>query len=260
MTDNTDKLATLLSQVTSRETSPEFHTRLMKKIHQAESLATLGTTLGAVYLEPKRTSEPRLAQSGEALFAGDRILTRKTGKTYILFKDGTQLWLNQESTLVIGDTPRQHQLPMGELLAFVTRAKTRKDRFILKTPSALVEVLGTEFDIAITPDRSSLLTVLRGRVQFQNDKGKLRLKSNYQSAATPSQEPSRPQKVKALEKIQWTQDLTLQAAQEENNTLPETLTHPERFNNTFSLGKTLLILAFTGILGYLLGYLYGMWQ
>lgn len=260
MTDNTDKLANLLTQIKPGETSPGFHHTLMEKVRQAESMATLGTTLGEVYLERKGNPAPILAQAGDLLFAGDRILTRRTGKTYVFFKDGTQLWLNHETTLVIGNHSRQHQLTMGELLAFVSRAKTRADRFILKTPAAIVEVLGTEFDLAITPDQASLLTVITGKVRFQNEKGHISLKRNTQSQAIPNQQPTKPCKVVSLEKILWAQDLAYLAAKENKVNLPKTLAHAKLPRKGISLFRGIIILILSGILGYLMGYLIGTWQ
>jgi hypothetical protein len=260
MTDNTDKLANLLTQITPGETSPGFHHTLMEKVRQAESMATLGTTLGEVYLERKGNPAPILAQTGDLIFAGDSILTRRTGKTYVFFKDGTQLWLNHETTLVIGNHFRQHQLTLGELLAFVSRAKTRDDRFILKTPAAIVEVLGTEFDLAITPDHTSLLTVITGKVRFQNEKGQISLKRNTQSQATPNQKPTKPCRVNSLEKIGWARELAYLAAKENPASVPETLISVKAENKGIPLIRGLFILILSGILGYLLGYLIGTWQ
>ena len=93
------KLEELLKTVSQIEPSSDFHNKVMKRVNEIPKLATLGTTLGDVRIQRKDTTAWELANPGDSLFPGDLLKTNEGGKTFILFKDGTQIWLNQNTTL-----------------------------------------------------------------------------------------------------------------------------------------------------------------
>jgi hypothetical protein len=160
------KLISLLEGINIKDPGPQFSKKIMQVIQETQGIAKLGTTLGTVFISRKGSQDWIMVQSGDVLHAGDLLATGEGGKTFLIYKDGTQLWLNEKTKLHISKHPNRIQLSMGEVLAFVRKRRLGEGHFILHTPAGQVEVLGTEFDTTIKDDKSSLLTVLQGKVKF----------------------------------------------------------------------------------------------
>jgi hypothetical protein len=255
-----DKLTNLLTSIPMVDPKPELHLKILTRIQEMNKLATLGTTLGDVYIQRKESQQKELAFAGAALFAGDKLITNGNGKTFIMFNDGTQIWLNQNTTLELSPKSSSIFIPIGELLAFVTKRSRKQNPFTVGTPGGLVEVLGTEFNALVSKEKTTVLTVLRGLVRFKNPLGETRLKKNLQSVANPTMKPTRPIPVVASQKLAWATDLADRSRQE-HRIIPKRFevgakhASPER---TINIWLVLLLLVLGAILGYILGYWYGL--
>jgi hypothetical protein len=256
MTDNFNKLTNLLSSIPTIEPKKEFHQQIMTRVREVNKLATLGTTLGEVQIQRKDMKEQELAFAGEALFVGDKLITKDNGKTFITFKDGTQLWLNQNTTLELSPSTSNIFIAIGELLAFVTKRSKKQNPFTVGTPAGLVEVLGTEFDTLVSKEKTTVLTVLRGLVRFKNNLGETKLKKNLQSVAKPDMKPTRPTPVEAQQKLTWAMDL-VERSKKENRVIPKRLEPKPSATEVKKVNKWLILLLL--VLGFVLGYILGFW-
>lgn len=262
MSTNFDKITNLLSSIPTVELKPEFHQRIMTRIREVNKLATLGTTLGDVYIQRKDSVKKELAFAGISLFAGDKLITNGNGKTFIIFNDGTQIWLNQNTTLELSPTASNIFIPLGELLAFVTKRNRKQNPFTVGTPGGLVEVLGTEFNALVSKEKTTVLTVLRGLVNFKNTLGETKLKKNLQSVANPNMKPTRPIPVEAIKKLAWASDLADRSRQE-HRVIPKRLEVKAKqasSEKSMNIWLMLMLLVFSAICGYILGYWYGLYK
>ncbi len=91
-----------------------------------------------------------------------RVLLRLEDGSEILLRDNSQLSLVQES-LPSGTT--LFELLLGRLRAVVTRRFTGKPSFQLGTPSAIVAVRGTKFEVEVNPHHVTEVDVEQGLVQ-----------------------------------------------------------------------------------------------
>ncbi|MFB3896975.1 MAG: FecR domain-containing protein [bacterium] len=259
MEPNFDKLTNLLTSIPMVDPKPELHQKIMSRVQELDKLATLGTTLGDVYIQRKKSELKELAFAGAALFAGDKLITNGNGKTFIMFNDGTQIWLNQNTTLELSPKSNNIFIPIGELLAFVTKRSRNQTPFTVGTPGGLVEVLGTEFNAMVSKEKTTVLTVLRGLVNFKNPLGETKLKKNLQSVANPTMKPTRPIPVIASQKLEWATDL-VDRSRQEHRVIPKRFesksgTKEEEKLNTWLV---LLLLVLGAVFGYILGYWYGL--
>ena len=113
MTDNFKKLTQLLETFPKVEPSPDYFQKIKTRVREIPKLATLGTTLGDVKIQRIGSDFWELAKSGDALFNGDKLSTGIGGKTFIIFKNETQVWLNQNTALELSPSPRHLFLSMG---------------------------------------------------------------------------------------------------------------------------------------------------
>lgn len=94
--------------------------------------------------------------------ANSKVLLRLEDGSEILLRDSSQLSLVQES-LPSGTT--LFELLLGRLRAVVTKRFTGKPSFQLGTPSAIVAVRGTKFDVEVNPHHVTEVDVEQGLVQ-----------------------------------------------------------------------------------------------
>lgn len=114
-------------------------------------------------------STKRLAGQGSLpLYEGDKLQTGRVSQGYILFKDGTSMALNANTTIIIRSrkdkkgTIQMIKLFIGEIWAQIGE-KTK--RFEIETPNALAAVSGTEFGESYY-EETSILTVGEGEMGF----------------------------------------------------------------------------------------------
>jgi hypothetical protein len=259
MSVNRDKLVNVLMEMPEVEPSRNLHAQIIHKVKKMDSVASLGVTVGEVYIQEKGSECWEIALPGDALFEGDTLSTHTNGRTCINFKDGTQIWLNQNTQLVFTASTRKLSLPQGEILAFVQRMKQKGNQFILQTPVSRVEVLGTVFDATVLADESCTLSVLKGAVRFSNEKGSVKITPNMQSVADAHCAPSKPVATNLSPMIQWTNAL-VDKSEQQKHLNPIVLTHPRELLAEKSLSWTYAILTWlgSGFLGFILGWIIGL--
>ena len=98
--------------------------------------------------------------------------TARAEQKYLLLPDGTQVWLNAESSLIVPDQFDEHKRVVylkGE--AFFDVKHADKIPFIIHMPNnVMTTVLGTAFDIKAYGEKEFSVTVKRGKVQVSKDK------------------------------------------------------------------------------------------
>ncbi|MDQ2986431.1 MAG: tetratricopeptide repeat protein [Armatimonadota bacterium] len=149
-----------------------------------------------------------------ALYAGTRIETGDADRAQIRLSDGSTIALGFNTSVEIpiverGNqsrpyTPARIDLVAGKVDAKVTPSETR-GRLSVHTPVATVEVLGTEFSLALeqatiakTKKLRAVLMVKEGRVAFYNEFDRRVVGASMGSIATEGSAPTEPKRLASL--------------------------------------------------------------
>lgn len=122
--------------------------------------------------------EWKAAELNQCLNPGDKVRTLGDGKAAIKYGDALQMRVNASSTLVIvqqegSDKPDEIDLSSGELFAELDKEKDPDSKFKVATPSGVMSVRGTKFNVAITEDGKTKVNVLEGVLSVMNDLGEV---------------------------------------------------------------------------------------
>ena len=158
---------------------------------------------GSVFVrKQKGGEEPAFPRMG--LRKGDVVKIAEDGLALIRLKDGSEIYLNKKTEIHIKEGEVVMNLRIGKLFAMM-KAQARK--FRIRTPEALVEVLGTDFETESTPDRRTSLKVLKGEVSYANNTGKIIVKRKQQVEAGKSMYPRAKRLNKSGKIISWIKPL-----------------------------------------------------
>lgn len=94
--------------------------------------------------------------------------------------DGSTIYFNKETEVTFSSKTYPLVLDSGKLFAMM---KPQKSVFEIKTPSAVLGVIGTEFDAEVTENRETILKVKKGKVSYSNDTGNKIVGKRYQAKA-----------------------------------------------------------------------------
>ena len=127
-------------------------------------LATLSQPVGDVrIITNEGESNPA---SAAALYAGDTVKTIGQGSSVILlYEDGTRLALANDASLTCLTGERKNVVLHHGIVSADVASQPAGKPMLLATPGAKIEVLGTQFAVAATPDRTEL-NVSEGKVRL----------------------------------------------------------------------------------------------
>lgn len=139
----------------------------------AEVIGSVLATRGEVFSEASAGPQPLAANA--SVHRGDAIVTA-AGKVKIALHDGTILSIGEHSRVRLSDhagkgasTTIRVQLLSGVLRPLVIRT-TSRGSFEVETETAIAAVRGTDWVVAVTPERTSV-AVLSGVVAVTNREG-----------------------------------------------------------------------------------------
>lgn len=182
---------------------------LTSKVESATPVATVQLAIGSFTVRRQGATQFIPIGIRGSLYVGDMARTGARSKASLLFNDGSQVRLNENTTILI--TP---PTPVGKgkrslfrAILGETWASLRPDQ-AAQTTSAIAGVRGTEFDLKVEEDGTTTITVLVGEVDFFNDFGAVVVGESQQSIARPGQPPTAPITIaNANLIIEWTFDL-----------------------------------------------------
>ncbi len=170
------------------------------------ALATVQTLIGAARVQPVGTRAPESLRVRRALYFGDMVATGASTKVTLLFGDGAQVRLRENTAVRIESSNTRGKANLISVLSGEIWARLRPGNTI-GTRTAALGVLGTEIRLAATDDTSTL-TVLEGLVDFHNDFGGVMVETNQQSVARQGMAPTKPVVVEnAGFAVEWSFDL-----------------------------------------------------
>ncbi len=107
---------------------------------------------------------------GQILVAGTIILTAKNSSVVILLLDGSQVLVKENSRLQLQQPDELHgwsylQMAIGELIAKVKKRFAETPPFRMGTPSAVITVRGTQFEVQVNKKGDTEISVHEGIVE-----------------------------------------------------------------------------------------------
>ena len=167
-------------------------------------IASAEKVFGNVSVRQVDTEEAIPLVSGMQLKKGDRIYTDKNSRALVRLEDGSQIYINQTSEIDLPGHRYSMGVSRGEIFAMM---KPQVDIFSIKTPSAVLQVIGTEFAVQIDKRSQTALKVLTGEVAFENNKQKLVLKRKQQTSASMDAQPIIERWNNISESLAWMQNI-----------------------------------------------------
>jgi tetratricopeptide (TPR) repeat protein len=142
----------------------------------------------------------------QGLTEGSHVKTGKQSKIALLFRDNSQLRLNQNSLLIIKDVLDEQgnstRFRLNQGRAWV-KSKNIPDKLIMETPSAVAAIRGTDWDIEVNKNGRTTITVLHGSIHFYNDLGSVTVDANEQARADIGKAPIKIYVANPKKRIQW---------------------------------------------------------
>ena len=143
--------------------------------------ATVVSMVGEAVVSSADNGGSRPVRLNMALNSGDKVSTLTDSRLLIRFADGSEMWVQAESTLTMdtlsaygstGMVDTQVRLKSGQVESQVKPARGTGSRYEIITPAAVAAVRGTGFRVS-TEEAGSLarVEVLEGEVLIINDSG-----------------------------------------------------------------------------------------
>ena len=142
--------------------------------------ASINGIVGACETQAAGAAEDewKAAELNQCLNPGDKVRTLGDGKVALKYGEALQMRVNASSTFVIvkqegSEQPDEIDLSAGELYAELDKEKDPESNFKVVTPSGVMSVRGTKFNIAISEDGKTKVNVLEGVLSVLNDLGEV---------------------------------------------------------------------------------------
>jgi outer membrane receptor protein involved in Fe transport len=145
------------------------------------------------------------ATPNQELQTGDRVRTGLKSRATLRLSDLSVVRLDQLTVLEIrasqGEAEKAGLGLKGGSTYFFNRDRPGTTRF--ETPTASGAIRGTEFNLAVAEDGTTVVTLLDGEVLLTAEQGSLSLKSGEEGTVRPNQPPTKTAVIDAINVIQW---------------------------------------------------------
>ncbi len=171
------------------------------------SSAKIKFLVGNVKLLPKGKIHWRTAHFNDRVFQGDRIRTELNARVELAMPDGSVIKINENSVFDVKEikTPKiEHAdkmsftLWVGSIFAKFQKIVQKRQSRIIESPSAVVAVRGTQFELQVDRDQTTTVRVYEGRVSFRSKQapGEVFVSSNQESKVEKGKPPLPPKPFK----------------------------------------------------------------
>ncbi len=168
-------------------------------------IGEITSVIGMVLIRSFADDEGVEASAGMALRKGDTLVTRGESKALVRLKDGSEVFVNKDTSLDFQPKKFDLGITLGEIFTMI---KPQRKSFIITTPSAVLGVIGTDFDTKVTKEKETILSVIKGSVYYKNNSGKTIVTKKHQVKANPVTKPV-PVKISDTRSISdWTGSIT----------------------------------------------------
>jgi len=145
----------------------------LSPLESAVKIAVTIKVSGTVDIEQSGSSGLSVLKPGTILSDGDRIITGKNGFAALIYIDDKSLLKIKENTEIIlkgsrtvGSISKEVNIEFGTLRAILSNQQ--KGTFVLKSPTSVASVKGTDFWMITDPETGDVLIALEGLVSLTN--------------------------------------------------------------------------------------------
>lgn len=175
----------------SIELSPEVGEKIKAGISEVKrsdnpEYAEIKSVIGTLSIFQGESGEAINGLPGMILRKGDRLKLGGQSKALIQLTDGSHIYINEDTEMVLGDEKHSLSMPAGEFFAMM---KPQRERFTIHTPAAVLGVVGTDFDTHVSKDNRTTLKVLKGTVSYKNESGEVLVGKKQQATGTNDNGP-----------------------------------------------------------------------
>jgi Flp pilus assembly protein TadD len=167
--------------------------------------STLLTVEGRVEVARTGSLAWTAGQTNQSLEIRDRVRTGMRSRATVRLSDLSVLRLSELTTIEIQPPAKSGNKPVLEQRSgatyFLNRERPSEVEF--RTPQASGAIRGTEFNLVVTDDGRTILTLLDGEVALANAQGEVVLKSGEQGTALAGQPPTKTAVIDAINVIHW---------------------------------------------------------
>lgn len=170
---------------------------------------------GTVEHTPARQEQWTPAKMFQPLLAAERVRTLAASRAAVLFIDETQVKLNAGAVLTVQavrtgtGAPTSLQLERGEGWF---RTKNPQSGLTIRTPAAAAAIRGTEVNVSVQADGTTVLTVVEGSVDFSNTAGAVMVNAGEEGTARPGEAPTKRVLLNPDDAVQWALYYPMEAA------------------------------------------------
>ncbi|HEY2384550.1 MAG TPA: FecR domain-containing protein [Terriglobia bacterium] len=160
-----------------------------------------------------------------AIQVGDELRTGDGASVILTVPDGSYMVVSENSKLVIedfwsGSVRSIMNLMMGEVRFYIQRFGGRPNPYSVRTPTALIAVRGTIFDVNVDAAQIVEVQCLEGRVTVENGREVI-LEPNFKTLVRPNEYPTTPVRLDAeLKKDRVIEMRKVSAPESDSNSAP----------------------------------------
>jgi ferric-dicitrate binding protein FerR (iron transport regulator) len=160
---------------------------------------------GTVEVARAGSQEWEIAQRDTTLRPGDRLRTEPNSRATLRLSDLSVFRVNEMTTLQLRPPPSKNKRAMidvkGGSLYFFSREKPLDVQF--STPTAAGAIRGTEFLLSVAESGETLLALIDGAVDLNNEHGALALAAGEVAKVAPGRAPAKTAGIEARKLMQW---------------------------------------------------------
>ncbi len=183
-----------------------------------------------VWVRSYGTSQWVKMPTGE-LKPGDQIKTDDYSQFSLKMGNAAQCWLHPSSqAIIVGNSSSAFILEKGEAYVSVSHLH---NSFRVGTLAGMIEVHGTEFQVAVDSSQRTEVSCIQDAVYFENSKGKVVLEEGFESNAQPGIVPTAPTRVDTRQFIEWKKQMELLAKLSLNERLKAYIEYITRANQFY---------------------------
>lgn len=172
-----------------------------------KSSAKVKFLLGKVLLMRFGQTKWKKVKYNERVFQGDRIRTELSSRVELEMPDGSVIKINENTMFDVTEikTPQnEHEdkmsftLWVGSIFAKFQKIVEQRQTRQIESPSAVVAVRGTQFDMSVDQNQTTTVRVYEGRVAFRSKQaaGEVFVSSNQESKVEKGKPPTPPRTFK----------------------------------------------------------------
>ena len=151
----------------------------------------------------------RAAKVNEVLNEGFTLKTEKYSNANLLFEDGTQIKLAENSSLLIRVLRNKSSSKVSSTDLLLSRgkiwgrSKETPENLSISSVTATATIRGTEWEFSLSNDQKTHVTVVSGEVNLSNSFGSVSLFKDYEGSSDGLSSPVYSQVNEARDRVQW---------------------------------------------------------